>query len=144
MVGEQAGRRIGLGLGQAEQLLPEFERCLQRAARLIIHHQPPQHREELRRVAKLRTQLPRPGVGAFRVWAGVPLNGPQRGAQRHLEVQLLLEACRRLRQRRQHSQALPQMCNRFPIRRALQRALPGPLPVGQGLGMQAGGGVVLC
>ena len=81
IVGEQAQRRVGLGLGQAEQLLPELGRRLYVPSVQIILHQPPQHREELRRVAELRTQLPRPGVGAFHLGGGMPLGGTQRRAQ---------------------------------------------------------------
>ena len=62
----------------------------------------------------------------------MPLGGTQRRAKRHLEVQLLLEACRRLRQRRQHGQALRQVRDRFRMRRALEGALAGPLPVADG------------
>jgi hypothetical protein len=54
IVGEQEMRRVGLGLGQAEQLLPELGRRLYVPPLLIIQHQPPQHREQLRRVAELR------------------------------------------------------------------------------------------
>ena len=37
--GEREARRVGLGLGQAEQLLPECVCRLQLSSRLIIHHQ---------------------------------------------------------------------------------------------------------
>lgn len=92
---------------------------------------PPERWEELRSVSHLLTQLPSPGVGAFHVGGGLPLGGYQRRAKRHLEVQLLLQAFRGLRQPHQHGQPLPQVRDGFHIRRAFNRTLTRPLPVVQ-------------
>ena len=131
-MGEHAGRRVDLALGQAEQLLPELVRRLHVPSIQIIRHQPPQHRKELRGVAKLLTQLPGAGVGAFHVGGGMPLDRHQRRAQRHLEVQLLVPTCGRLGQAGQRGQTLRQLRHRFHMRRALQGALARPLPIAHG------------
>ena len=49
----------------------------------------PQHREELRRVAELRTQLPGPGVGAFHLGAAFPLVARNAVPSATCKVQLL-------------------------------------------------------
>ena len=132
MMGEQEERRFGLGLGQAQQLLPELVCRLRLSSLTIIHNQPPQNREKLWCVSYLLTQLLGSGVGAFHLGSSIPLGANQRGAKRHLEVQLLLQALGRLRQHRQQCQALRQVSDRFHIRRALEGSLPGSLPVAEG------------
>jgi hypothetical protein len=137
-VGEHAGRRVGLGLGQAEQLLCELVRRLHLSSRQIIRHQPPQHRKELRGVAHLLTQLAGTGVGVRHVGGALSLDRHQGWTESDLQIQLTLGVFGALWQGLQDVQPSRQMFDRFHIGRALQGALACLLPIGDGLRHQAG------
>ena len=57
--------RIAHALGQGEELLPQLMRHLILRAHDIKRPQPPQHLEELRRLAYLLTELPGAGIHSF-------------------------------------------------------------------------------
>lgn len=89
----------------------------------------------------LTGQLTGPGVDVtHRLLA---LRGAQRSAQHDLQAELLLRAFRRLGHGAQDFQAARHMGNRLPVGGALKCSLPRGLPVGDGLGGQAGFAVVV-
>ena len=89
-----------MALGQGEELFREFPRHLHGPLRKIKSPLAPEDMKELCRLSHLFAEHARLRVGVLHVWVSVPFRGHQRGAKRHLEVQLLLQAFRRLRQRR--------------------------------------------
>ena len=65
---------------------------------MIKRPQSPQHREELRGLPHLLTQLARPGVGFLHFRGSIALGGDQRRAQSDLQRQFLLGALGSVRQ----------------------------------------------
>ena len=105
--------------------------------------QAPQHREELRGLAHLLAQLPRPGIGVCHFRGRIALGGDQRRAQGGLQVQLLLGTLGGVWQGREQLQPLGEVRDRFHIGRALDGPLARPLPVGNSLLAEARLGVVM-
>ena len=92
--------------------------------------QPIQHPDELPRLPYLLAQLPRPTVGVSHIRSRLALGSNQVLTEGHLQVQLLLDAFRSVRQGLEHLQPFREAANGFDMRRALASALASPLPVG--------------
>jgi len=130
-------------LGQTEKLLSQLLCRLVLRSPIMKIPQPPQHREELWGFSHLLAQLSRPRIGTSHVRGGWALGVHQHRAKGDLEVQLLLRALRRIRQRLEQLQPPGQMPDRFHIGRALDGAPARPLPMGDGLRYHASLGIVL-
>src|SRR5215813_2969344 len=79
-------------LRKAKELLPQLARCFEISPRDVKGPQPVQHREELRGLSHLLTQLARPGVGFSHFRGGKAFGGYQRRAQSDVQCEFLLSA----------------------------------------------------
>ena len=85
------------------------------------------------------------GLGLAQICQDTPqvARRKERCAQGESDIDGLLARLTVLWQMREGAERLLEVRHGLPMRRALEGALPGPLPIGQGVGIQAGGGVVL-
>jgi hypothetical protein len=90
MVGLQEERGVLDILSQMETLLPELSRRLVLPPQIIKLPEPPQYREELRRLSHLLTEYPCPVIGVFHLRGGKALSHHQRGAESGLQAQFSL------------------------------------------------------
>src|SRR5262245_30225418 len=124
MPGLQEERGVLGTLGQAEELFPQLTGPRVLRPPKMKRKQSHEHREELRRLPHLLTELPRPGVDSLYFWNRKAFGVHQGRAQDNLQGELLLDTLGGIRQGLEQLQGSGQVTNGLRIGRALRGLLP--------------------
>jgi hypothetical protein len=89
MPADETGR-IAKPFGHTQRLLRKMLRFLHLVKILMVEHQAAERREPPGVIPELPTELPCPRIGSANVGVAEDLGRDQRGAERHLKIQLAL------------------------------------------------------
>jgi hypothetical protein len=142
-MGDDLRHRIGLLLGEPQQITGHGQAQLDFRARYVIDPAPVQHRAQAALVAEALAQLPRTRERAAGLGRREAAGGDLRAAEVGLEAQLGLVAMAALGEAGQDVERALQVRNRFMGSRAGDRQLPRLAPEFDRLLVQTGFGAVL-
>ena len=115
--------RVGLALGQGEQVLTQLARHLQLYPLCIPPELPQQHHRQLQGLPEMLTQLTGARIRLPHFWGGPTSGLAPRAAQEHLQVDLVPEALWGLRHGDQQLQPAGQVIDGFHLSTAVQGIL---------------------
>lgn len=130
--GRRQERRVRQALRHLEGLRPQLQGALELAAGLGMLAQPLQDADVLRQRATLGPERLRPGIGLAHLGRRGPVRGYERRGEGEGAFQLLLAACRGVRQPVQERHGTVQVGGRLGIRRPPQGRRRGLLPIARG------------